>query len=349
MSASTINVGVELEFPKRSPSRAPMRDAAVKSNDTRMYLRDEGFRLQGGNIVYDGTVGLEAVSDILPIEHATRWYKETVRKIENWGNCEYEPVSLIDEGPTSTAGTHIHISPMNRSEAEELFALSQKADVQLLTCSRVVRSEEPNYPVFRNDYCEMEFDRDRYSVINDRGNRWEWRLPEPQSLRHVENLFRFIEIFKQDGAEQALDYAKEKVEAGDTTSMQRVREIGTTEIPEVEEKEMEVDRAPGAGNESFFDRVFHDREAPYIYHVVDENEGSEYYAFWSNDTEEYTIPHEGVDFRLSDGQVRDAKSLNRVSDVETCISIVEAVNRYRLTGGQELTHTKAKDRLKELL
>jgi hypothetical protein len=342
-----INIGVELEFPKKHSSREHMKDAAVQSNDIRMRLGDQGFRLNRGNIVYDGTVGLEAVSEVLPLQEAANWYRNTVETIEDYGSCQYEPVSLIEEGPTtSTAGTHLHISPMNRNEAKDLYNLSTHPDVQLLTCSRVVQDETPDYPVFRSDYCGMNFNSDRYSVVNDRGNRWEWRLPEPQTMEHVENLFKFVKIFMEDGGEEALDYAKEKVTQGETTSIQRAREIGVTELSETDS--YTVDRDSGKSSD-FFTSVFEDRSAPYIYHVTNEDNGEEFYAFWSSDEGSTAVQHGNNTLRVEDGQVRRAKHLSRVTDAAVATDVMASVENYRMRDHGPAHDTEAKKRLNEVL
>lgn len=345
----TINIGVELEFPEVGSGRRRMLDAGVMSDRTRMDLRDQmDFGIRRGNIVYDGTVGLEAVSDVLPLDEAAHWYRQTVETIEEYGNCQYAPVSRIVDGmETSTVGTHLHISPMDRGEARDLYELSQEPDVQLLMCSRVVADEEPNYPVFRSDYCEMdEFDERHYSVLNARHNRWEWRLPEPQTMEHVENIFEFVDVFMNDGAEEALQYAKRKVGKGETTSIERAEAIGVTELGNG--LDYTVERSATPKSRHFFNEVFHKRSAPYIYRVSHNDSSDEYYGFWSRNDEECEVKVSGERHTLKRGKVLDAKDLTVVEDEDIESDVVASVESYRMKD-HSMPDTKAKKRLDEVL
>lgn len=319
---SDINLGIEIEYPTVRDGENPLVHRGRKSQSTYDYLNGEGMHPADGRTTRDGTVGLEVVSDVLDIEDAPAWYAGTVEWVEEETGDPYAPVSLV---PGNTAGTHIHVSELDESTARDLYEISHEADVQVLACSAVIDEEAPNYKVFRDSgYCRMSFNSGRYSVVNDRGGgHYEWRLPEPQEPDKFKNVVEFLDILVDNGYGEALDYAEEKVEAKDTTAIERALEIGSDvfEMPS-----LGVDRNPHQSTADWFDTVFQGDSYPYIYRVDVEDEDTAFYAFHSDKTNDVSEV-EGVAF--DPNTVLDADSLEYVRDPRVIQRVHSVVEEYR--------------------
>lgn len=352
-----LNIGIELEYPESPDGKDPMKNGAEKSNGLKEELANNDIRPpMGGRHTSDGTVGLETVSPVLDVDQGRGWFIDALNHIKERGG-EYAPTSIINStGSDSTAGLHIHVSSISEDTARDLYELSLEPDVRLLACSRVVEEEGPNYPVFRGKWCSMEFNGGRDSVVNKRQDgkgRYEWRLPEPQSKKHVGNLFSFLRILHNSGKESALEFAKEKVEAGETTSIQRAKAIG--------KENLEVERGKGRviikrTLDSFgsirdscsywYYNVMEDEDMPYIYALKTEGGSDVFFGFSSS--QDGTFHKEGVCFNKN--TVFRADGLEEVEG-----GIRTAVNDEidsRCNGNsidEERKETKAKKRLKEVV
>lgn len=334
---SELTVGVEVEFPKAPQSGDRMKRAGLDSDDIRHSMNSVDFEIPDGRYEYDGTVGLEMVSNRLPIESASGWVKEVISMVENFSGERYCPTSKLRG---NTAGFHIHLSYLSAEEARELVRLSEEPEVQALVCSSVTDENLPNPPVFRGGrYCEMDYNEGRYSVVNRRGDgHYEWRLPEPQTIDKVDNILRVLDIFKTGGIDAAVDYANEKVESGETTSAERAKAIGIDKL-EQNEGQFTAGRAPAEETVDFFESCYHDSSVPYIYRVDSETDDNSFYAFYSENINEVRECEEGIEIHPS--YVFDAETLDRVEDEELAEECNEAIESHR-TGSVFDEPTEAK-------
>lgn len=343
---SNLNVGIELEYPRvpDDPDLDPMIHGATKSED--LYDRIEDDCPWRGTHTFDGTVGLETVSDVLPIEEGVGWYRNALGHIANYGE-RFAPTSLLNrdgEGNADrngTAGLHIHVSSLTDGEARDLYELSHHSDVQVMACSGVVENDAPDYMVFRDSWCQMDrFDSGRDCAVNGRGGgHYEWRLPEPQTAGCVGNLLEFLDTLKTRGKEGALDFAKDVVDAGDTTSIERAKKIGVSELEVgVVNSEFEAVRDPHVGTEEFFREVKWDSGAPHIYKV----KGPKWSYYGIHTENDSSVEVDGR--RVDDDFYVYADSLEDVEDEEVQRKIDNAIAELRTEGS-----AKAKNRLNQVI
>lgn len=336
LSDSNLNVGIELEYPaKGSSDKLYVNRGRDTSGLSRSATIPPSY---DGAATYDGTVGLEVVSEVLDLEDVANWHRDIVEYVEGEYNAEYQPVGLMQSG--STAGLHIHLSPLSERQARDLYEISQTAWAKVLFCSSIANDNgEAAWPVFRGGgHCRMEYNGSRYSCVNARGNRhYEWRMPEPMDSDHLEIVARFLRLFEQD-TDLAIQYAQEVLDDGDDriTSIKRAEATGMhiEDIPDVRREPAPEDP------ENFYSEVESEWAAPQIYLV--EIGGERYYAFDSNIDGEFEV--NGITVQPNTALYVD--SLNRVQDQDVEEDVVLALQRR---DAESLRETEATDELKEIV
>jgi hypothetical protein len=335
LGGSDLTVGIEIEYP-RLGNGEPLVSRGHGTNELQSNFHEPpGFSGRG---VYDGTVGLEIVSDELPVEDLPAFYAEAINYTENEFDAVYQPTGLMAGG--NTAGTHVHISPLSREEAQELYEMSQTPWMKVLFCSSIANSDDSAaWPVFRGGrYCRMNRDwHDRYSCVNHRGDgHYEWRMPEPMIREHAEILARFLSLFKQD-PELARQYAQELLDDADDriTSIRRAEAVGMDieEVPAVRRSRAEVDP------ENFYDVVSEEWSMPEIYTV--EMDGDAFYVFDTRLQANFAAC--GIEFSHDD--VLYADSLETAAP-----EVAEDVRRaFGRRNQDEMRETEATETLKEIV
>lgn len=333
---SDLQIGLEVEYPAKDPEDELFIDRGRPTNSLQSEMSELPPHI-GGRPVYDGTVGLEIVSNVLNIDEAPNWYRDVLDYVREDWNTEYQPTGLMSTG--NTAGLHMHLSELSRREAEDLFEISQTPWAKVLFCSSIAMSEDSAvWPVFRGgQYCRMNLGTNHYDCINDRGaGRYEWRLPEPMTPEHLDIVVRFLKLFDYS-TEKAIEYAQEVLDEGDDriTAIKRAEAVGMDieEVPTVE-------RERYAGDDSFFDMVRNTWAAPEIYHV--EYLGEHYYVF---DSEiDATIEAGPIEFHPED--VVRASSLEAVENDELADEVRTAFRRRNEGSPRE---TEATEELKKIV
>lgn len=334
---SNLTVGIELEYPIASSYDDVMLGRGHDSND--LLHRIDGLPASlDGRAEYDGTVGLEVVSNRLHLSDIENWYRNVLEYIEDEYGDPYQPVGLMAGG--STAGLHIHLSSLTEQQAQELAEISEEPWMQVLFCSSIANTEGGNvsWPVFRGGrYCQMGFGNGHYTCVNRRGDgHYEWRMPEPMIPEHLEILEGFLRRFEQS-TDAAIEYAQEILDDGDDriTSIARAENIGMDleGIPIIEREQAEEDP------ENFYSIVEDIWAAPQIYTV--EYAGQTFYAFESQMDGEMEV--DGVTFHTND--VLYADSLNSVEEPDLADNVRRALNRR----GESRRETEATDELKKVL
>ena len=272
---SGLSVGIEVEYPQMGSNDEYMVSRGRDSNNVQNQVSRMPSGL--GRPTYDGTVGLEVVSDVLNVGDAGNWYKDVIEHIEEEYNAPFQPTGLLSNG--STAGLHIHLSSLDDSEARELYEISQTPWAKVLFCSSIASGDDGvTWPVFRGGrYCQMEanLNGSRYNCVNSRrGGHYEWRMPEPVAPEHIDIVMKFLDFFHQD-PEIARDYAQELLDDTDDriTAIQPAEAVGMdiSGIPAVERSAATADPA------DFYEAVSDGWHLPEIYRV--EYDGDEYYTF----------------------------------------------------------------------
>lgn len=336
LSDSELTVGIEIEYP-RVGAGEQLVSAGRSSNELQSNFHEPpGF---SGSGVYDGTVGLEIVSNELPVEDVPQFYGEAIEYTTEEFGAQYQPTGLMSGG--NTAGTHVHISPLTRSEARQLFEMSQTPWMQVLFCSSIAaESDTVTWPVFRGGrYCRMNNGEwsDRYNCVNHRRNgHYEWRMPEPMIIEHAEILARFLSLFKQD-PDLAAQYAQELLDEADEriTSIRRAEEVGMDidEVPEVRRSRADDDP------ENFYETVADSWSMPEIYTV--RYGGDDFYLFDTRIDAEFEA--EGVRVHTSDVLYADSldPAAPRIAD--------EVHQAYRQRSQNDIRETEATNTLKEIV
>lgn len=337
-SNSDLRIGLEVEYPGMNPSDEKFisrgRDTSGLQNDMNLP------RHLHGRAVYDGTVGLEVVSDVMNLEDAPDWYAELIDYVEDEYNTGYQPTGLMHGG--STAGLHMHLSSLTRRQAEELYQISQQPWAKVLFCSSIANDGgQPSWPVFRGGrYCQMNFNGDRYACVNGRGSgHYEWRMPEPMTPEHMEVVVKFLRLFEQE-PDAAVQYAQEVLDDADdrVTSIRRAEATGMDieTIPTVDRQPSEEDP------ENFFDAVANDWSMPEIHRVS--FDGQDFYYFETELRPSYEFEADGVEFRAD--QILRADSLNPVQE-PTLADDIERAYQHRL--GDNPRETEATKELKKIV
>lgn len=332
-----LRVGLEVEYPKMGPGDELFVHRGRDTNSLQSRIGHMPEHI-GGRPVYDGTVGLEVVSDTIPVEDASNWYRDVLDHLRAEWNTEFQPTGLMSDG--NTAGLHIHMSELTREKAEDLFDISQTPWAKVLFCSSIAVSDDSVvWPVFRGGrYCQMNLGGSHYDCVNDRGGgHYEWRLPEPMTAEHLDIVMNFLRIFEYS-TETAIEYAQEVLDDADDriTAIQRAENIGMDieNIPTVERNRCPDDPI------GFYDAVRSEWAAPEIYHI--EYEGTSYYAFESQIDD--TLEIEGVAFSPDD--VLYADELTRVADSSLADEVRSA---FQFRNGDATRETEATEELKKIV
>lgn len=328
----SMEIGLEIEYPREAGDRWANRGRS--SNDLCNHVRDRSWPLSG-RPTYDGTVGLEVVSEILDVEEAAQWYNGVLDYIRDEYGERYAPCGILRNG--NTAGLHMHLSPLRHDEARKLFEWSQEPWMQLFVCTSVAENEAPTYRVFRSNYCNMSFNSGRYDCMNNRGgDHWEWRLPEPMGRDHIEVVMDFLKLFSED-PETAKEFALEQLEENDRiTSIRRAQTIGEEVLQPVS-----VIREAHPSTQSFYEEVYGSDSMPYI-HRVDLDDTS-YYAFHSTLDDTFSV--RGV--RFDRDTVLDANTLRPVRDPSLQTQVENAIENWQETSQNPETTQYLKEILKK--
>lgn len=333
---SDFTIGIEVEYPGLDPSED--KKFISRGNDTNSLTDIPWPSTIGGRAVYDGTVGLEVVSDPLDLADAPQWYADVIEHVTEEHNTPYQPVGLMKGG--STAGMHVHLSSLSESQARELYEISQTTWAKVLFCSSIATDDDSaTWPVFRGgSYCRMNFGSEHYDCVNSRGGgRYEWRLPEPMVPEHMEILVKFLRLFEQS-PDAAREYAQEILDDADDriTSIKRAEAVGM-DIDTVPT----VTRSPHPESEDFYMAVSDEWAAPEIYRV--NHDDGTFYVFQTR-FEGGTFDISGYEFSPND--VLRADTLEPVDDSEYTDDIQRAFQRYDT---DELRETEATDELKKIV
>jgi hypothetical protein len=355
---NNFDVGIELEYPTSQDWETSFSERASDSCD--MYDEVDADFLhwpEGGDITYDGTVGLELTSNQISIAEAPDWYRASLYELEKYE--PHEPTGMMVNGSRgSTAGLHIHFSSATREEAETLARLSREPYMQVFACSSITDQDQR---VFRDNYCNIdEFDSQRYSVVHScRGDgHWEWRMPEPMTGEHFGLLMEFLDRFSEDMYDAA-QWAKELVESGDEriTAIKRADEVGLKEVRFDQNDYFDWDVRRGSISSvpslseayDFADSVRYDTHSPYIYTVTDPQD-RHFYVFWTrNYSEDETFGAEGIEYDLNtvfrvyeDGTMTPSRAL----DPEVGRAAIE---EYRDQQNRSTRKTEATKKLADVL
>lgn len=242
-----VSIGVELEYPAKKEGQEKFLGIGEAVDFSTRYPGREINHHLGGEITHERIGGSVHGMEIrtgnggLPFDDIKSWYRSVLHEIEQETGRTMEPVGVMGE---TTAGLHIHISPLSEVQAERLFEFSKqpwmwvfasttvannnayKAD----TCAPVLRSRmEDN---LYTDYCQLEFNNRHSSVVNSRRDgRYEWRLPEPMTTEHFELLMDFIKKFILNAGD-AQRWVRELVRNGDRrlTAVRRAKKVGIDEL-----------------------------------------------------------------------------------------------------------------------
>lgn len=238
MTDEEFRVGLELEYPTLSTGREPLVDRAEPPKATRDLVRsvtDGNGRMPHGGVVTREHIGgpehgIEARTPAggLPVNEVADWYDKTIGFIQRELDEIFEPTSFYGD---STAGLHTHISPLGYDGAQRLYELSRQPFMWVFCGSAVapggspvIRDNAEHYATFYDSWTP-ENSRHR-AMVNAReaGRHYEWRLPEPMTVEHVELLCQFIDRFHRDFSDGE-NFARRIVEDGDDrlTSIARAK------------------------------------------------------------------------------------------------------------------------------
>lgn len=346
---SDLHVGTEIEYPKvySSGGSTTWTEPGRYSGDVQSGMQsDYGGRRSypSGTIDGDPTAGLELTSRASFDTYGLfQWYRGAIADVHN-NYAEFEPCGVSGNSDSaSTFGLHIHISPLSRDEAQQLYDLSCEPWFRTFVCSSVVNSTDPQqqqvdtYQVFRRSYCGMSLDDSTRrsnncvtkhdELMTEEGDHWEWRIVEPMTPEHFGLVMRFLEILKQEGGEAAAEYARTFVEGGcpALTAIRRAEACGLIENVEEDGIEWTVSRTPYEGNEAsgeFFEAAWQHQFGPYIYRV-DRNDDA-FYVFVSdnlNDVEDGPYERAGVMYDTS--TAINAETLEPVDDDELTEELIQ--------------------------
>lgn len=339
---SDLQVGLEVEWPIMGHNDELYVDRGRQSRELQSEVPNDPSVRNCRND-WDGTVGLELVTEPpLPLEDIPNWYRDTLDYVRSNHGAEYQPCGLLEGG--STAGLHVHLSPITTSEARSLFEMSQTAWMKVLFCTSIAKDGESlTWPVFRGgQYCAMEIGsgpgRTHYNCLNQRGpEHWEWRLPEPMTAENVDVLVEFLRAFKQS-PEAAQEYAQGILDDADDriTSIRRAESVGMDidAVPSVRRAQ------PDCDPEGFYEEVEDTWEYPEIYLV--QYEEQPYYMFESRLPGTFQV--HGVEF--SADSVLYADTLEQVTDDELRHELRRVYDHH---GSDGIRQTEATEELKKIV
>lgn len=336
---SDLSIGIELEYPRADNEDELFVSRGHGSDPLRNSIHGWPSRLRSSP-TYDGTVGLEVVSNVIHLEDIKTWYADVLDHLRDEYGAIYQPTGLMEGG--STAGTHIHISSITEQQARELADMSSEPWMQVLFCSSIAGDTEGNttWPVFRGGgYVNMNYGNAHYDVVNRRDERrghYEWRLPEPMIPEHLEILQEFLRAFEQS-PEAARSYAQRTLDNCDDriTAIKRAEHVGMDidSIPEIKREQSSADP------ESFFEMVSETWHLPNIYCVT--MDGTDYYLLDS----ELSGEMEAAGISFNTNTILYADSLNEVEDQDLYNQIRTAYTRR----GQTRRETDATEELKKIV
>lgn len=342
---SDLQVGIEFEYPA-APGWSEEEKYTTYGRRTRSEAdtirREERGWTHGGSAGWDGTVGIEITSPVLDAADGWKWYADTKDRVENEYGIPLAPTGLME---SSTAGLHIHLSPISRDEAKALYELSTTSWAKAFFCSSIVSENGTNqWPVFRSGnrppdsgYCRFEGwdSTNHYNCTNQRrGDHWEWRLPEPMSVDNFEHVMEFLVRFHED-IELGVQYAQEVLDSGtnEITSIKRAEMVGMEF-----DDDAEIARAPAPESAEFYEHVEERPWLPEIHRVG--MDGRTFYLF---DTRlQGTFEAGGVQFDHDD--VLNARTLEPVDDALEG----EIRSAYR-SYGEQTNRTPATDYVKDVV
>lgn len=331
------NIGIELEYPGAQHPDDIYRRRGQSTVDLQSAMGRLPDRLNARN-VYDGTVGLEMVSDVINLEDAVPWYKDAIMHVEEeWGEL-FQPTGLMDSG--STAGLHLHLSPLTDQQARDLYEISQTSWAKVMFCSSIANDDRGAvWPVFRGGrHCRMEYNDSRYSCVNHRSpDHYEWRLPEPVDPEHLYLIVEFLERFFAD-TDDAIQFAQEVLDEGDEriTAIKRAEAVGMDieSMPEISRDTARTDTS------DFFYHVQESFHTPDIFYV--QFDDGEFYQLDSSLSGEVEIQGE----TYSANGVIWADSLEPVTDEERRDEVQRAFQNQARENQRE---TEATEELKKVL
>lgn len=303
-----------------------MRRSSLHSGDLKYCYDGEEYEL-GGYVGGDPTVGTEIVSGPEPgqtggisTERARTWYRDSIDIASGEHGFAHEPCGRIDKG-SSTAGLHLHLSPLSIEQAQDLYRLCEEPWFKVFVCSSITDDEDQPYlNVFRNAYVNFNgLERGHHGAVNfvnpDEGH-WEWRLPEPMTEDHFDLLMEFLDRWR-DNRTAGREWARDLVMDGDDriTAYQRLDAINFSFEDESEYVDVTVARVPstlGSDSEQFFWTVYESAEYPFIYRAATDD-GREYYVFESH-TNSSTFELDEYGVTIDSDTIIDAESLAPASD-----------------------------------
>lgn len=338
---SNLDIGLEVEWPELDPHQDEMYVDRGNSSSSLQTAVDRLPMGVEGRPVYDGTVGLEIVSEPMSLADAENWYREVIEGVSVEYNTDYQPVGLMKGG--STAGMHVHLSDLSESQAETLADMSREPWMQVLFCSSIAADDNGvTWPVFRGGrYCDLHYSPtgDHYAVVNRRSpGHYEWRLPEPVVPEHIDILTEFLRAFEQS-EDAAVEYAQELLDDGDDriTAIRRAEAVGMDieDMPEVRNAPSEDDP------ENFYEQVATDWSLPEIYTI--HYNGNDFYFLESQMVGEIEV----ADTTVEANDLLFADELSPVDDPELQNEVERAYMRY--TSQTEHRETQATETLKDII
>lgn len=140
-------------------------------------------------------------------------YKNAIDSINDVDGVKFEPTGIFGD---TTAGVHVHVSRINRAQAEELVEVSREPWLQVACCTSIFLDEDTGdvvAPVFRSlsnreynttNYCKLRLGSSKHYVVNDRGQgHYEWRLAEPMGWQNFHDVLLFLDRFLDGRQEEA--------------------------------------------------------------------------------------------------------------------------------------------------
>lgn len=196
-------VGIEFEVPLMGSGPEGAETAAQAD---RLYsdARDEyNQRWPHGGRVQSEHTGIEIPSEQLDLhDDPTAWYRSTIQTIDEMG-YEFVPTGYGQD----QFGLHHHISQLEREKAEAFEEVAEEPWLKVFCCTSINRNSADPWRHYG------------HRLIPARGRRgqghYEWRLPEPMEPEQHELVIEFLRTMETVGAEEAIAFAKEKVETFD--------------------------------------------------------------------------------------------------------------------------------------
>lgn len=227
-----VRFGAEIEVPLRPEDAKPLTSVGERSDDRE--FRDLSLDLPGqlthewiGGSFLDKEYGLEARSRDggVPYYELPEWYRGAIAEIEEKTRRKMEPTGFFG---TTTAGVHVHISPITEDQARELWELSGEPWMQVFASTSLAErdidgSDVDYYPVLRAGRDDRHIKTDKFdckhdSVVNKHRKggvgHYEWRLPEPMPPEHFDLIVEFLVRFMDD-TDEAAEWAENLVRSGD--------------------------------------------------------------------------------------------------------------------------------------